>query len=54
MGRSIDKRAELLETLMIVVQFLHLCQILQSLFLIAHTIVSEGKHVLAMDEVLRI
>ena len=39
---------------MVVVKGFHLFQILQGLFFVAQTIVAEGKHILTVDEVLRI
>ena len=39
---------------MVVVEGFDLCQIAFCVLLIAHTIVTEGEHVLAVDEVFRI
>ena len=52
--RKSNKRPELLNALVIIVESFYLFQIALCMFFITHTIVTQGEHILAVDVVLRI
>ena len=51
---GVDQCAQLLDALVVVVKVFYLCEIFLGMFHVSHAIITKGKHILAMDDVLHV